>query len=112
MLSFKKVVALGLIRDADRTFREVEQYLAAALSNRGQRADCACELYGPKMATSTVRSSPMELSLVPSVKITLNVRANTPSIKSVKKLNHNRHLNNSYSPLKSNTTSNGAVMIR
>ncbi|MFM7511305.1 MAG: hypothetical protein ACKO33_06005 [Bacteroidota bacterium] len=38
-LSFKKVVVLGLIRDADRTIREeMEQYLAAALRNRGQWA--------------------------------------------------------------------------
>ena len=48
-LSFKKVVVLGLIRDADRTIREeMEQYLASALRNRGQWAECACELYGPK----------------------------------------------------------------
>jgi len=48
-LSFKKVVVLGLVRDADRTIREeMEQYLTSALRNRGQWAECACELYGPK----------------------------------------------------------------
>lgn len=45
-LSFKKVVVLGLFRDADRTIREeMEQYLAAALRNRGQWAEWAYELH-------------------------------------------------------------------
>ena len=49
VISFKKVIVLGLIKESDRTIREeMEQNVAQELRARGQSAICACDIYGPK----------------------------------------------------------------
>jgi hypothetical protein len=46
---YKKVVVLGLVRDADRSVREkMEQYIAAELKDLGYDAVCSCDEYNPK----------------------------------------------------------------
>lgn len=47
--SYKKMVVLGLIRDADRTIREkMEQHIVGDLKNLGYDAVCSCDEYNPK----------------------------------------------------------------
>lgn len=46
---YKKVVVLGLVRDADRSVREkMEQYITAELKVLGYDAVCSCDEYNPK----------------------------------------------------------------
>jgi len=46
---YKKIIVLGLIRDADRTLREnMEQHLVADLKDFGYDAVCSCDEYNPK----------------------------------------------------------------
>jgi hypothetical protein len=46
---FKKIVVVGIIREADRTLREkMEQHLAADLRDLGYDATCSCDEYNPK----------------------------------------------------------------
>jgi hypothetical protein len=46
---YKKVVVLGLIRDADRTVRErMEQHIVDDLKDLGYSAVCSCDEYNPK----------------------------------------------------------------
>lgn len=46
---FKKIVVVGIIREADRTLREkMEQHLAADLRDLGYDASCSCDEYSPK----------------------------------------------------------------
>ena len=47
---FKKIVVVGIIREADRTLREkMEQHMAADLRDLGYDATCSCDEYNPKM---------------------------------------------------------------
>lgn len=46
---YKKIVVLGLIRDADRTTREkMEQHIVGDLKELGYDAVCSCDEYNPK----------------------------------------------------------------
>lgn len=46
---FKKIVVLGLVRDADRSIREkMEQHIAGDLRDLGYDAVCSCDEYSPK----------------------------------------------------------------
>lgn len=46
---YKKIVVVGIIREADRTLREkMEQHLAADLRDLGYEATCSCDEYSPK----------------------------------------------------------------
>ncbi|NOT50216.1 MAG: hypothetical protein HOP10_02955 [Chitinophagaceae bacterium] len=46
---YKKIVVLGLIRDADKTLREkMEQHIVDDLKELGYNAVCSCEEYNPK----------------------------------------------------------------
>jgi hypothetical protein len=46
---FKKVVVVGIIREADRTLREsMEQHMAADLRDLGYDASCSCDEFNPK----------------------------------------------------------------
>jgi hypothetical protein len=46
---YKKIVVLGLIRDADRTVREkMEQHIVGDLKELGYNAVCSCDEYNPK----------------------------------------------------------------
>lgn len=47
--NYKKIVVLGLIRDADRTIREkMEQHMVGDLKELGYDAVCSCDEYSPK----------------------------------------------------------------
>lgn len=46
---YKKIVVVGLIRDADRTVREqMEQHIVGDLKDLGYDAVCSCDEYNPK----------------------------------------------------------------
>jgi len=48
-MKFKKIVVLGLIRDADRSIRErMEQHIVGDLKDLGYDAVCSCDEYNPK----------------------------------------------------------------
>jgi hypothetical protein len=46
---YKKIVVLGLIREADRSIREkMEQHIVGDLTDLGYKAVCSCDEYNPK----------------------------------------------------------------
>lgn len=70
--NYKKIVVLGLIRDADKTIREkMEQHIVSDLKDLGYNAVCSCDEYNPKAfenmsekeAIAKLRSSGVEAVL-------------------------------------------------